>query len=51
MKAGIGNTIVNLRKDSGGPSFSGIITRWTVTAGQTITLLGHSNADYLYDVD
>ena len=53
MKAGIGNTIVNLRKDSGGPSFTGMITEWTVTAGQTITLRGQqgSGATYLFDVD
>ena len=38
---------------SGGESFSGMITEWTVTAGQTITLRGQSGAaaTYLYDVD
>ena len=53
--AGIANAIESSSNDKAaipsGPSFSGIITEWTVTAGQTITLLGHFNADYLYDVD
>jgi hypothetical protein len=50
MKAGIGNTIPNLRKSS---VFTGMITEWTVTAGQTITLQGQSGAGatYLFDVD
>ena len=36
-----------------GTSFSGMITEWTVTAGQTITLRGQSGsgATYLFDVD
>jgi len=60
MLTGVGSTIpriANLPGPSrpggggGGPSFSGIITKWTVSAGDTITLLGHFNADYLYDVD
>jgi hypothetical protein len=35
------------------PAFTGMITEWTVTAGQTITLRGQSGsgATYLYDVD
>jgi surface protein len=49
MKAGIGYTIPHLRKSA----FTGMITEWTVTAGQTITLQGQSGAGatYLFDVD
>jgi ABC-type uncharacterized transport system YnjBCD ATPase subunit len=49
MKAGIGYTIPHLRKSA----FTGMITEWTVTAGQTITLQGQSGAGatYLFDVN
>ena len=51
MKQGIGNTIVNLRKDSGGPSFTGMITEWTVTAGQTIRINSQRGVNNNFDVD
>jgi len=42
-------------KDKAGclPEFAGLITEWTVTAGQTITLQGQTGAGatYLFDVD
>ena len=40
-------------KKPGAETFTGMITQWTVTAGQTITLRGQSGAGatYLYDVD
>ena len=40
-------------KKPGAETFTGMITQWTVTAGQTITLRGQSGvgATYLFDVD
>jgi len=48
MRIGIGNTTTTLQ---GKGSFPGIITEWTVGAGETITLHGQDGGNYLFDVD